>query len=197
MNDASRTKSYPEEDIEIIELGDSASLFINAFHSDLLEIEKFLKEDALYQMKQGINRTFFWMSRDKKYLLGYLTICADAISLDKVQKDELIRQGVKYKSLPALKIGRMGVQKEFCRQGLGRRMIAFAVRRALAVHRLSACRFITLDAKNDENIPEHLKPIHFYRKNGFEILKRKEKKDVVHMHLDLISMIREEERVMR
>ncbi|MFH1224875.1 MAG: GNAT family N-acetyltransferase [Candidatus Diapherotrites archaeon] len=184
---------YPEDDMEIIELGDSTGVFINGFSSHIQEIEKFLKEDALKQAKEGINRTFLWMSRSGKRIIGYITICADSISLDKVQKEEMIRRGINYKSLPALKIGRMGVQKGFCRRGIGTKMIAFAVRRAVMVHKISACRFITLDAKNEEEIPESLKPIHFYKRMDFEILKTKQKSKVAHMYRDLFAIIRAEE----
>ncbi|MDD5162733.1 MAG: GNAT family N-acetyltransferase [Candidatus ainarchaeum sp.] len=186
---------YPGEDIEIVELGDSSSVFISGFESEIKEIEAFLKEDALKQEKEGVNRTFLWMSREYHQILGYITICADAINLDKVQKDEMIRRGINYKSLPALKIGRMGVQKSFCRKGIGTKMIAFAVDRAVKIHRIAACRFITVDAKNDEIIPERLKPERFYKKNGFEILKTKEKSNVVHMYKNLVNIIKEEEKI--
>ncbi|MFH1391559.1 MAG: GNAT family N-acetyltransferase [Candidatus Diapherotrites archaeon] len=186
-------QEYPSKDIEIIELGDSTSKFIDNFECDIKELEDFLKEDALYQMKQSINRTFLWMSRKEKKLLSYITICADAISLDKTRKEQMAELRIKYRALPALKICRMGVRKEYTRKGLGTKMVAFAIRKALLINEKSACRFITLDSKNDEKIPDRIKPLRFYKKIGFDVLKTKEKTNTIHMCRDLITIIKEEE----
>ncbi len=183
---------FPEDDIEIIELGDSTSAFIAEFKSCISEIEKFLKEDALNQMKEGINKTYLWMSRSQKKIIGYVTICCDAINIDRIQKDEMIRRGISYKSLPALKIGRMGVNQEFRHRGIGTKMLTFVIKRALTLHKIAACKFITVDAKNDEQIPEEDKPLRFYRQNGFETLKTKKKTKVIPMYKDLIDIIKEE-----
>ena len=74
-------------------------------------------------------------------------------------------------------------------------MIAFVTKKALQVHKISACRFITLDAKNDENISEEKKPLRFYAGTGFETLKTRQKNNVVHMYKDLIEIIKEQERL--
>jgi len=71
-------------------------------------------------------------------------------------------------------------------------MVAFAIKRTLKINSESACRFITLDAKNDEDIPDRIKPVRFYRKMGFEELKTKEKKHIIYMCRDLIRIIKNE-----
>jgi GNAT superfamily N-acetyltransferase len=184
-----KREKYLVEDIEIIELTDATSPYIETFNCDLKELEDFLVEDALNQSKQSINRTFLWISKKEKILLSYITICADAISLDGIKKAEMRDIGVKYKSLPALKIGRMAVHKNFVRRGIGKRMISFAISRALKVNEECACRFITLDAKNDEKIPKYKKPIYFYKKIDFLELKRRPKDNTIHMYKDLIDII--------
>ena len=192
MSEKSRAEPYPENDIEIIELGDSTSQFIRNFECDVGEIKKFLVEDALNQSREGVNRTFLWMSRETHQLLGYITICVDSIHLDKFQRDEEAKRGLPYKALPALKIARMGVQREFCRKGIGTKMISFAVKKALDINRIAACRFITLDAKSD--VPENLKPIRFYKKNDFKELKYKKKEKSVPMFKDLVDIIKAEQK---
>lgn len=187
-------EEYPSADIEIIELGDSTSKFIDNFECDIKELEDFLKEDALFQMKESVNRTFLWMSRKEKKLISYITICVDSISLDKIRKDEMSKLGIRYKALPALKICRMGVHKEYTRRSIGKKMVSFAINLALATNEKSACRFITLDSKNDEEIPERIKPLRFYKKVGFDVLKTKEKTNTIHMFRDLISLIKEKEK---
>ena len=129
-----QVKAYPSNDIEILELGDSTSKFIADFECEIKELENFLKEDALYQMKESVNRTFLWMSRKDKKLISYITICADAINLDKIRKEEMAKKHIKYKSLPALKICRMGVRKDLSRRGIGKKMVAFAIKRTLKIN---------------------------------------------------------------
>ena len=182
-------EEYQIIDIEIIELGDSTSKFVEGFECDIKDLSDFLKEDALKQMREAVNRTFLWMSRKEKKLIAYVTICADAINLDGGQKEEMVLKGIRYKSLPAMKICRMGVTKGLIRKKLGTKMIAFAINRALKVHQESACRYITLDAKNDDDIQWQLKPIHFYKVMGFKELKRRKKGNVIHMYKDLYAMI--------
>jgi len=190
MTNQLNLKEYPIEDIEVIELTDATSTYISDFECDLEELKKFLEEDALNQSKQSVNKTFLWISKKNKKLIAYITICADAISLDGVRKDEMQRVGIKYKSLPALKICRMAVKKDYTKQGIGKRMLSFAITRALKINDEAACRFITLDAKNDEKIIESLKPIRFYKKMGFEELKRRPKDNTIHMFRDIIDFIK-------
>ena len=86
----------------------------------------------------------------------------------------------------------MGARSDLMRRGIGEKMIAFAIKQALKIHEKVACRFITLDSKNDEEIPERLKPVRFYKKMGFEELKTREKRNTIYMCKDLINIIREE-----
>ena len=73
MENGFKSAEYSSSDIEILELGDSTSKFIEGFECDIPEIENFLKEDALYQRKEEVNRTFLWMSRKVQETLGELT----------------------------------------------------------------------------------------------------------------------------
>lgn len=132
------------------------------------------------------------MSRKERNLLGYVTLCADAIGLDKIKHEQMKEKNINYKSLPALKICRMGIKKGFTGRGIGKKMIAFAVKQALRTNEMSACRFITLDAKNDEQIPESKKPMRFYKKMGFLELKTRKKRNTVYMYRDLIDIIKSE-----
>lgn len=90
---------------------------------------------------------------------------------------------IHYKSLPALKIGRLCVHDNFQRRGLGKLMVLFAITQANEIcDRRSGCRFITLDAKRNEK--RELDSIHFYKKLGFKILKER-RKGTTPMYLDL------------
>ena len=71
-------------------------------------------------------------------------------------------------------------------------MLLFAIKVALKLNKTAGCRFLTLEAKNAPDIPEEEKPIHFYKKNNFEILKeRKENATYISMYKDLKPIINE------
>lgn len=84
----------------------------------------------------------------------------------------------------------MAINKEFVGQGLGKKMLLFAIKIALRLNRIVGCRFLTLEAKNAPDLPEEEKPIHFYKNNSFETLKeRKENAAYIPMYKDLKTII--------
>jgi GNAT superfamily N-acetyltransferase len=67
---------------------------------------------------------------------------------------------------PALKIGRLAVDKDFQSMGLGRIIIDSLVN-SFSNNSKSGCQFITVDAVNDH---DKYRAINFYEKNGFRLL---------------------------
>ncbi len=172
------TKIKPEEvKIEII----SDEHDISSFTSYEKELVGFLREDALENKKQRLSVTFLWFYEGK--LASYITLLNDKINLEGDLKEFFKEKGIHYKSLPALKIGRLCVDDKFLRRGLGRSMILSAIQIANGINGSKAgCRFITLDAKR--NPDKKLDSIHFYRKAGFKALKERIK-GTTPMYLDL------------
>ncbi len=168
----------PEEvKIEIIEETHKVDLF-NSYEKELV---KFLKEDALENQKLKLSVTFLWFYEGK--LVSYLSLLNDKINLKCNLKDFFQEKGVHYKSLPALKIGRLCVDDNFQRRGLGKLMILTTIKIAQEISKTrSGCRFITLDAKRNQN-PEK-DPLNFYQKMGFKTFQEK-KTGVTPMYLDL------------
>ena len=158
---------------------------IGGFWSYEKELVDFLLEDALVNQKSQISATYLWFL-DTGELVGYITLLNDRINLEGNLKEVFRDKGIEYHSLPALKIGRLCVDDRFLRRGVGTMMIDFAIKVAYHIFdKYSGCRFIVLDAKrNQEN-----DPIHFYKKQGFQVLKER-KKGVTPMYLDLVSDIK-------
>src|SRR3989344_2569328 len=153
----------------------------DSFQSYEKELVDFLREDALENQKQRLSVTFLWFYENK--LVSYITLLNDKINLEGDLKEFFKEKGIHYKSLPALKIGRLCVDDRFLRRGLGRSMILSAIQIANETTRNKAgCRFITLDAKR--NPDKKLDSIHFYRKIGFKTLKERVK-GTTPMYLDL------------
>ncbi len=154
---------------------------VDLFQSYESELVEFLREDALENQKQRLSVTFLWFY-DRK-LVAYITLLNDKINLEGDLKEFFREKGIHYKSLPALKIGRLCVDDRFLRRGIGKLMILCAIQIANEINRnKSGCRFITLDAKR--NPDPKLDSIHFYKKMGFKALKERVK-GTTPMYLDL------------
>ncbi|HLC91058.1 MAG TPA: GNAT family N-acetyltransferase [Candidatus Nanoarchaeia archaeon] len=168
----------PEEiKIEII----SPNYNIDTFQSYEKELVDFLREDALENQKQRLSITFLWFYKDQ--LVSYISLLNDKVNLEGDLKEFFKEKGIHYKSLPALKIGRLCVDNRFLQRGLGRLMILLAIQMANEINRTKAgCRFITLDAKR--NPDPKLDSIHFYKKQGFKALKERIK-GTTPMYVDL------------
>ena len=67
-------------------------------------------------------------------------------------------------SYPALLIGRLGVNKNFGKRGIGTELIRVIRSMAAEEDNLSSCRFLTVDAYNNEATRK------FYETNGFNYL---------------------------
>lgn len=172
--------------LKIVELDDSNRHLIDSFECDFSELSDFLKEDALLQAKQSVNKTYLWVS-DKGLLLAYMTLCVDAILLSAAMRSKLSQKGISYKSLPALKIGRLAVRNGFTGIGIGRKTLFFAINIAIEINRHAACRFLTVDAKNYAGAKN---PVGFYEKAGFVFTKDPKKgADSIPMYLDLLGTI--------
>jgi len=101
-------------------------------------------------------------------LFAYMTLSADSVKLTSEEKDIHDISKVPYAALPALKIGKLAVNKRMSkianRKGYGSFMLKLAETYAFNVNKIGvACRFITVDADIEYN-PE---TVQFYEKNGF------------------------------
>ncbi|MBI5884692.1 GNAT family N-acetyltransferase [archaeon] len=189
---APQNRDCPVEDIEIIKFSDASEKSAKDFDCGIKDLNDFLADDALQQQNESVNLTYLWTAKKQGVLLGYITVCNDSIHLFGEKKAEMKKIGISYKALPALKICRMAVSNNHARKGLGTKMIAFAINRVLKINEVSGCRFLTLEAKNDPSLPEEQKPIHFYKKLGFMVIKeRKPNASYIPMYKDLQPVIKE------
>lgn len=160
-------------DIEIEQINESHKEIISKFISYEKELVDFLIEDALDNQKKQMSMTYLWFLKSTKELVAYVTVLADAISLQGELKEHFRQQGILYKSLPALKIGRLCVSDEYLGRGIGTLMIEFTLVLAQRIGKEIGLRFITTDAKRNQDPRKD--SVHFYKNFGFEILKQREK----------------------
>ena len=171
--------------IDIQQINDTHKSVILTFKSYEKELVDFLVEDALDNQNKKISITYLWFYKSNKALCGYVTVLADAINLQGELKDYFRQEGIFYKSLPALKIGRLCVSDDYLGRGIGTLMIEFVIVLAEKIGTEIGLRFITTDAKRN---PDPKKDsVHFYKKLGFEVLKQREK-GTLPMYKDLIKI---------
>jgi len=105
------------------------------------------------------------------------------LNLDADLKQFFKEKGADYKTLPALKIGRLAVDDRYLRCGIGTILLEFAYGLAkYTSNSLFGCRFLILDAKRNQ---DHAKDsVHFYKKFGFKTFKERNK-GTLPMYLDI------------
>ncbi|MEW5913990.1 MAG: GNAT family N-acetyltransferase [Thermodesulfobacteriota bacterium] len=93
--------------------------------------------------------------------MAFASLLNDAIRLSTNQQHRLVPQTIRrYPEFPAVKIGRLGVHKDFQRSHIGSKMLDIIKELFLTDNR-TGCRFITVDAYN------HPSTLAFYRRNDF------------------------------
>lgn len=132
------------------------------FDSHIAEYNDFLKiANKFYDL--NISKTFLLLHRKTNELLAYMTFSADSIKLTSEEKELHDISKVPYASIPALKVGKLAVNKEVSdevrRKGYGSFMLDMARAFAFDMNEMGiACRFITVDAdiEYEPNTPQIL-----------------------------------------
>ena len=170
-------------------VGDISQYFFDS--GDAKEYATFIKEDALDLDEMCISKTYVMIHRITNELVGYFTLSADTVRLTSDEKNNLDLKSVQFMSLPAIKIGKLAINKELSgaamKKGYGSLALELASIFALKVLEAGvACRFLTVDAdiEYDENTPI------FYEKNGFvyNLSKKRQKSDrTISMRKDIFN----------
>lgn len=140
------------------------------------DIDDFFLHDAERHFQDGMAVTYQLRHKTGQQILALVSLQNDAIRLCEEDRKNL---GYPYRSTPAVKIGRLGVQHDLQGTGTGTILLDM-VRNFMRTANRTGCRFITLDAYNKHSV------LHFYEKNGFAILKNpKQSQETVPMYADL------------
>lgn len=155
------------------------------------EYVTFLMEKAVLLDRLAVTKTFILRHNVTRELIGYYSLAADTVKLTLDEKVETNLENVDFMSLPALKLGKLAINKKLSKQSSRKGYGSFVldVVDTYAYEMLEhgiACRFVTVDADIEYNTdtPE------FYRKNGFIVnqsRKRKESDKTVSMRRDIFD----------
>lgn len=179
-----------QDNVRLISIKDIDDISHYLFDSHIQEYNEFLNiANEFYDL--NVSKTFLLIHKDIKELLAYMTLSADSIRLTREEKEGHDMTVVPYSSSPALKIGKLAVNKELSdivkRKGYGSFMLELARAFAFDMNKMGvACRFLTVDADIEYNPDTPL----FYKKNGFvENLSQKSRnpKHTISMRKDIFS----------
>ncbi len=179
-----------QDNVRLLSINEIDDISHYLFDSHIAEYNEFLKiANKFYDL--NISKTFLLLHKRTDELLAYMALSADSIKLTNEEKESHDISKVPYASIPALKVGKLAVNRELSdkakRKGYGSFMLEMARAFAFSMNDLGiACRFITVDAdiEYEPNTPQ------FYEKNGFiENLsnKRRNAKYTISMRKDIFS----------
>lgn len=166
----------------------SENIDFSEFDCGCNDLNDFIKNDAINYASQLLATTYIYLYENSP--VAFVSYLNDKISysedIDGNKLSRKIKNIKRTKSgYPAVKIGRLGVDVNYQRYGLGTQIIDFSKMWFLDANK-TGCRFITLDAYNLD------KTINFYKNNGFKFLLKKNDQEenarTVLMYFDLITI---------
>lgn len=133
------------------------------------DLDEFLKEDALDYAHQLLAVTYLFVDGDN--VVAFFSVLNDVIAYNeqswvnrrswlKFLRPKLPYAQRGHNNYPAVKLGRLAVDENYSGQNIGTQILD-AVKMSFVTKNKTGCRFITVDAYNND------KTISFYQKNGF------------------------------
>lgn len=160
----------------------------NTFDCGDDDLNDFIKNEVQLYKHQLIAMPYIVIEKDKTdRILAYFTLANDKIAITDFKSNNQFNKFKKKKfnkekylrSYPSVKVGRLGISKEFQGVGIGTHIIDFIKFYFLEGNK-TGCRFITVDAYNAA--------VPFYKKNGFDFLIKKDDNPTQLMFFDLINL---------
>lgn len=148
---AAEAAQYP-----ILSLFDGAE--VDDFQCKEKDLVEFLCEDAGRLHRERGARVYV-ITEDRR-VVAYIALSADVLVLKTREKTKMGFVSGDPKYMPAVKVGRLAVDKRFERLGLGTRLMRLAFDTASSASEAIGCRLLTVDAKP--------KAHSYYTKLGFE-----------------------------
>ena len=163
--------AYLVEQCSFCELTESVLAACQPFSCGNDDLDDFFRNDATRYAHFLMGKTYCFRQNSNPNKI----VCAFTVSNDSIRIYDLPRSRRDYmKSLthhekplrryPGVLIGRLGVSSEFAGKGIGSETIDFIKGWFLSTNNKTGCRFVIVDAVNEQYV------ISFYQKNGFQPL---------------------------
>ena len=174
-----RRNEVIEDSWQLLQLNESSFGFSDWFKCEKDDINDFYLNDAIKYKKLLLAETYIFLL-DKKIPVALVSLTNDKIELPDEKKLQYIPEEKSYlRHLPAVKIARLGVCKEYQGLGIGTKLINMCKKLFVSYNR-TGCRFVTVDAYNEDKVKS------FYKKNNFIFLSSRDIKSKTRvMYCDL------------
>lgn len=168
----------------MVQLSDDVYQHCEGFSCGDVDLDDFFINDAQKYADEMIGKTYCWVSNAKPYTItAFFTISNDSIktiSLSSSSKNRLNRtlpNAKRGRSYPAVLIGRVGVNTVFRGLNIGTQLIQFIKDWFCAKDNKTGCRFLIVDAYNQESV------LAFYKRNGFKYLYADEEEEKIYYNI--------------
>lgn len=118
-------------------------------------LNRYLRQQARQDERRRVTACF--LAIDKTHIAGYYTLASASLLLDELP-NELGRRLPRYPTVPAVRLGRLAVDRRFQGLGLGGALLADAIERSIRSE--IAAYALVVDAKDEV-------AVRFYRHHGF------------------------------
>lgn len=126
---------------------------LKKFNCEVEALNEFLSRYALKNDEFGIGKTFVALDENNQ-ITGYFTLATAQVAYQEIPDD--FRGKLPKYPIPALRIARLAVDKDFKGEGIGKWLLAQAFIRAIHVADVTGLYFIIVDAKeNSKSFYEH------------------------------------------
>lgn len=150
------------------------------------DLNDFLLNDSRRYYQQLLAVTY--LLETPEHTAAFFSVLNDKISIEDVDSKnkwrkyfrDIMPEGKRFRSYPAVKIGRLGVSNNFKSQGIGTIILDY-LKEFFVTNNRTGCRYLTVDAYRNS--------LSFYEKNGFKYLTEKDKEsDTRLMYFDLTAI---------
>lgn len=134
----------------------------SGFDCDDEDLNDFIINDALKHKEELVAETYlFTFNNAPSTPIAFVSLLNDSIPLSTSRQRRLIPNSIrKYKNYPSVKMGRLGVSKDYQGLNVGTSIVD-AIKELFTSFNRTGCRFIIVDAYNKPRV------IRFYEKNDF------------------------------
>ena len=168
----------------MIQLSDDVFSHCDTFYCGNADLDDFFLNDAKKYADELMGKTYCWITECKPHkIVALFTLANDSIKttyLVPSTKNRLNRPIENHKrgrSYPAALIGRLGINSEFQGKEIGSQLIDFIKDWFRAEDNKTGCRFLVVDAYNND------RTIKFYERNGFRFLHKTEAEEKEYYHI--------------
>ena len=110
------------------------------------DLNHYLAHTAPQHEKKNITRTFCGVKDG--VIAGYYALTNAVVDVSALTPDTVRRYRLPTHALPVVRLGRLGIDARYQRQGLGKRLLIDALRRVMFVAESSGCVGLMVDAKD-------------------------------------------------